>query len=158
MTGIFPKQTWDEVDPQKRGWQTDLLSRARNAARAFGTISGFVVHRGALIASHGDLTQKILIRSIRKSFLSALIGIELERGRIRLDDTMADLGIDDVHGLTAAERHATVRQLLQARSGIYHPALAESKEMLAAKPPRGSSQPGERWYYNNWDFNALGTI
>jgi CubicO group peptidase (beta-lactamase class C family) len=124
----------------------------------FGTINGFVVHKGAVIASHGDLNQKVLIRSMRKSFLSALIGIEVERGRIRLDDSLAELGIDDVNGLTASEQQATVRQLLQARSGIYHPALAESKEMLAAKPPRGSSQPGDRWYYNNWDFNALGTI
>jgi CubicO group peptidase (beta-lactamase class C family) len=25
-------------------------------------------------------------------------------------------------------------------------------------PPRHASRPGERWAYNNWDFNALGTI
>lgn len=151
-------QSWDKVEPEQRGWPRDLLSQAEQSAQEFGTISGFVIHKGAVIASHGDTTQKVLIRSMRKSFLSALIGIEVERGRIRLADTMAELGIDDVDGLTALEKQATVRQLLQARSGIYHPALAESKEMLAAKPPRGSSRPGERWYYNNWDFNALGTI
>ncbi|KAA0694498.1 class C beta-lactamase-related serine hydrolase [Neorhizobium sp. P12A] len=158
MSGIFPKQAWDEVDAQQRGWRRDLLSRAEQSAMEFGTISGFIIHKGTVIASHGDPQRKILIRSMRKSFLSALIGIEVERGRIRLDDTLAELGIDDVNGLTASEQQATVRQLLQARSGIYHPALAESKEMLATKPPRGSSQPGDRWYYNNWDFNALGTI
>jgi CubicO group peptidase (beta-lactamase class C family) len=30
--------------------------------------------------------------------------------------------------------------------------------MQAAKPPRGSQPPGANWYYNNWDFNSLGTI
>jgi CubicO group peptidase (beta-lactamase class C family) len=30
--------------------------------------------------------------------------------------------------------------------------------MAKARPPRGSHAPGTFWYYNNWDFNALGTI
>ena len=25
-------------------------------------------------------------------------------------------------------------------------------------PPRGSHVPGSFWYYNNWDFNVLGTV
>jgi CubicO group peptidase (beta-lactamase class C family) len=30
--------------------------------------------------------------------------------------------------------------------------------MKKNRPPRGSHAPGTFWYYNNWDFNALGTI
>jgi CubicO group peptidase (beta-lactamase class C family) len=30
--------------------------------------------------------------------------------------------------------------------------------MKADRPQRGSHAPGTHWYYNNWDFNALGTI
>ncbi len=30
--------------------------------------------------------------------------------------------------------------------------------MKSARPSRGSHAPGTFWYYNNWDFNALGTI
>jgi CubicO group peptidase (beta-lactamase class C family) len=26
------------------------------------------------------------------------------------------------------------------------------------RPPRFSHKPGTFWYYNNWDFNALGAI
>jgi CubicO group peptidase (beta-lactamase class C family) len=48
--------------------------------------------------------------------------------------------------------------LLQARSGIYHPALYETPGMTARRPPRFSHAPGSFWYYNNWDFNALGAI
>jgi CubicO group peptidase (beta-lactamase class C family) len=72
---------------------------------------------------------------------------------------MAELGIDDNEpSLSTIEKTATVRQLLKARSGVYHPALYESPGMKARRPPRYSHKPGTFWYYNNWDFNALGTI
>lgn len=153
-----PRGAWQLIDAEASGWQADLLAQAQQAATEFGCISAVVVHRGRLVAGIGDLEQKVLVRSIRKSFLSALIGIEVERGRICLDHTLQQLDIDDVEGLSADERSATVRHLLQARSGIYHPALAESKEMQALKPERGSKPAGSHWVYNNWDFNTLGTI
>ncbi|NTI41411.1 serine hydrolase domain-containing protein [Rhizobium rhizogenes] len=153
---MFPDSKWEEAS--RTGWRNELLAQADAAFAAFGSIGTVVVHQGRVLLASGATDEKVLIRSIRKSFLSALIGIEIERGTIRLDATMADLGIDDVEGLTEAERQATARHLLQARSGIYHPAVAETKEMTAGKPPRGSKGPGNYWHYNNWDFNALGTI
>ncbi|UXN58761.1 serine hydrolase domain-containing protein [Phyllobacterium zundukense] len=45
-----------------------------------------------------------------------------------------------------------------ARSGIYHPAAHETGDMRRNRPERGSHSPGSFWFYNNWDFNALGTI
>jgi CubicO group peptidase (beta-lactamase class C family) len=30
--------------------------------------------------------------------------------------------------------------------------------VAAERPPRFSHKPGTFWYYNNWNFNALGTI
>jgi CubicO group peptidase (beta-lactamase class C family) len=30
--------------------------------------------------------------------------------------------------------------------------------MKSLKPARHSARPGTHWYYNNWDFNVLGTI
>jgi CubicO group peptidase (beta-lactamase class C family) len=30
--------------------------------------------------------------------------------------------------------------------------------MRDARPTRGSHAPGTVWYYNNWDFNVLGTV
>lgn len=50
------------------------------------------------------------------------------------------------------------RQLLLSRSGVYHSAIYEDFGWKRRKPARGSHAPGERWYYNNWSFNALGTI
>ena len=51
-----------------------------------------------------------------------------------------------------------MRELLEARSGVYHAALFETASMAALRPPRHSHPPGTFWYYNNWDFNTLGTI
>jgi hypothetical protein len=72
--------------------------------------------------------------------------------------TMEELGIDDIVPLSPAEKKAKVRHLLKARSGIYIEAACEAPEMKAVRPPRGSHPPDTFWYYNNWDFNALGTI
>jgi CubicO group peptidase (beta-lactamase class C family) len=99
------------------------------------------------------------LASIRKSLLSALIGIAVSDHRIKLDSTLGELGIDDnPPALTDVEKGATVRELLEARSGVYHSALYETPGMAKMRPPRGSHPPGTFWYYNNWDFNALGTI
>jgi CubicO group peptidase (beta-lactamase class C family) len=56
------------------------------------------------------------------------------------------------------EKQATVRELLEARSGVYHLAAYETRGMQEKRPERGSHAPGTFWYYNNWDFNALGAI
>jgi CubicO group peptidase (beta-lactamase class C family) len=37
-------------------------------------------------------------------------------------------------------------------------ALGESTERKDMRPKRNSHAPSTFWYYNNWDFNALGTI
>lgn len=105
------------------------------------------------------MSRKVNVASVRKSLLSALYGIAVSDGRINLASSLADLNIDDERpALTVAEKQATVRDLLMARSGIYHPAAYETGDMRRNRPERGSHAPGTFWYYNNWDFNALGTI
>jgi CubicO group peptidase (beta-lactamase class C family) len=90
--------------------------------------------------------------------MSALYGTYVNNGTIDLDVTMADLGIDDIPPLTEQEKTATVRDCLQACSGVYHTAEAESDGMHEVKPDRDSYLPGTFWIYNNWDFNVLRTI
>ena len=118
-----------------------------------------VIHNGAVIAEWGNTAVKLPLASVRKSLLSALIGNAVERGEMDLKQTIGALGIDDNEpSLTTEEKTATVGDLLKARSGVYHAALYESPEMAALRPARFSHKPGTFWYYNNWDFNALGAI
>lgn len=117
-----------------------------------------IVHKGLIAYQFGDVTIRYKCNSIRKTLLSALIGIYVEEGLIHLNQTISDLNINDKLGLTTEEQSATVLDLLMGRSGIYHPTHHETDYMINNKPPRYSHPPGTHWVYNNWDFNALGTI
>jgi CubicO group peptidase (beta-lactamase class C family) len=155
----FPQAEWDHVAPEAAGWSKDKLAKAEAWSQSMGSIAVMIVHHGAVVAEWGDTAKKTPLASVRKSVLSALIGNAVERGEINLSQPIGALGIDDNEpSLTTEEKSASVRDLLTARSGIYHAALYESRGMAAARPPRLSHKPGTFWYYNNWDFNALGAI
>ncbi len=158
-TDRYPGAAWEQIPPAQSGWSSMQLAAAAEWSRAIGSTAVVVVQHGAIVASWGETDADILLNSGRKSLASALIGIAAEKGQIRLDATMAQLGIDDHSpALSAAEKQATVRDLLEARSGVYHGANYETADMAAGRPRRGSHPPGSFWYYNNWDFNVLGTI
>jgi CubicO group peptidase (beta-lactamase class C family) len=121
------------------------------------TTALMVVHRGRAIASYGDESLTSYIASARKSLVSMTFGPSVASGAIDLDTTLEAIGFDDTGGLLPIERTATIRQLLMARSGVYHRA-ANLGDASDRAPPRGSARPGEYFLYNNWDFNALGAI
>jgi CubicO group peptidase (beta-lactamase class C family) len=155
----FPGAAWTRADPATQGFSPAGLARAVAYAQRAGSTSGMIVRDGFVVAEWGDVARKSNLHSARKSFLSALIGIAVARGQIHPDDTLQTLGIDDdPPSLSPAEKQATVRMLLEARSGVYHPTVYETAAMQASKPPRYSHPPGTFWYYNNWDFNTLGAI
>ena len=132
------------------------LEAFRRHAFELGARAVVVASANETLLSAGQVSESSRIASIRKSFLSALIGIAVADGRMRLDTTVGALGIDDYVPLTALEKSATLQDLIKARSGVYLPTAAETPAMKAARPPRGSHPPGTHWYYNNWDFNVLG--
>ncbi len=155
----FPGAKWDKASSAEAfGWSGQKFKAADDFARTLQTDAYLVVDRGTIVHQYGATSRPTNIHSMRKSILSVLMGIGLDRGQVDLSKTLVQLDIDDRGGLSAVERQATVRQLLEARSGIYHPAAFETAAMKAARPARGSFAPGQHWYYNNWDFNALGTV
>ncbi len=149
----------ETVSPEEVGWSSQKLAEAAQYAEQLGFSALVLVHDGKVFFFWGDVEKNYRCHSIRKPFLGALYGIYVDNKTIDLDLTMQELGIDDIPPrLTDTEKQATIRDLLQARSGIYHEAAGEAEPMKAARPERGSHEPGEYFYYNNWDFNALGTI
>jgi len=158
-SAVYPGKTWTRAEtPESAGWSSNGLKWAQNHAESIGSTEVMIVHRGIVVGAWGDLAARSEAYSVRKSVLSALIGIAVAGGQIDLSQTLAALGIDDNPPLTAAEKQATVGDLLKARSGVYHPALYETRRMARQRPARGTHPPGSFWYYNNWDFNALATI
>lgn len=152
----FPGARWLRApDPSALGWDGRALAALEGWAPEVGSSAGLVVHRGIVVAAWGDVAGRENSQSLRKSLVSGLVGSLAAEGRLRLDATLAELGVDDEPPLTSRERAATVRDLLRSRSGVYHSAIYEFPEWKERKPPRGSHDPGERFFYNNWDFNVV---
>ena len=155
---VYPRATWDSIaNPEAAGWSREGLERVRAKLATMPSTGFMAVVGGRVLASYGDLQTLSYLASVRKSVLSMLYGSYVANGTVRLDRTLAELGIDDVGGLTPSEKQATVRDLLSARSGVYHPA-SNSGDDLASAPPRGSQPHGTYMLYSNWDFNAVGAI
>ncbi len=147
------------VTPEDVGYSSEKLDEAKQFAEQSGYAAMMALYDGKVFFSWGEITKNYKCHSIRKPFLNALYGIHVALGNINLDATLEELGIDDIPpSLTNDEKHAKIRDLLKSRSGVYHEAAAETQEMKQSRPERGSHPPGTFYYYNNWDFNALGTI
>ena len=159
-SSVFPGEQWEKwVKPEAAGWTTAGLKKAKDYTQSLKTSAVMIVQGGKVVDEWGETKRPFRCHSMRKSILSALYGPHVLSGKIKTSSTLAELGIDDNEpSLTDSEKNATIGNLLKARSGIYHPALYETKSMAARRPARGSHRPDTFWYYNNWDFNALCTI
>lgn len=146
------------ASPEQAGWSSVRLDSARQYAREIGSTSVMLVHDGVVVVAWGPIDLPMRLYSVRKSLVSALYGPAVSSGAIELDATLGDLGVEERVPLRESERSATVRDLLQATSGVYLPAAFEPVGNAARKPERGSHPPGEHWYYNNWDFNLAGRL
>jgi len=155
----YPQETWLQyATPEEAGWSSEKLQEAREYFDTINSAAVMVVYDGAVLAAWGNVETRYMCHSVRKSLLSALYGVHVAEGRIDLNQTLAQLGIDDQPPLADAEKQARVIDLLRSRSGVYHPAAYETAAMKEKRPQRGSHAPGEFFWYNNWDFNALCTI
>jgi CubicO group peptidase (beta-lactamase class C family) len=144
--------------PAEAGFSAEKLAAARVFADSVRSGAVMAVYRGLVVAAWGDVSRRIPAYSVRKSLVSALYGTAIARNQVRLDDTLATLGIDDDAGLTAGEKGATVRDIISARSGVYLPAAYAPSEQDETRPARGAHAAGTHWFYNNWDFNVAGVI
>lgn len=156
---VFPGASWVQLtDPGELGWDEAALRELEDRAVEVGSYAGLVVHRGVVVAAWGEVAEPENSQSLRKSLTSGLIGTLVAEGRLRLDATLAELGVDDDPPLTDEERSATVEDLLHSRSGVYHSAVYEFPGAKEGKPERGAHAPGTHFFYNNWDFNVLETL
>lgn len=150
-------QDWAKASPESQGYNSEALASLDDFMKDKATTGLVIAVNGKMIHQYGNITELSYLASCRKSVLSMLYGIYIDRGKIDLSKTLADMKIDDRQGLTDAEKQATVYHIINASSGIYHPA-SNPGDNLADAPARGSQKPGEYFLYSNWDFNAAGGI
>ena len=157
---IFPGKSWAQASAQaKTQWSEEKLAAVRVYANSIQCSAAMIVQGGEVVDEWGDIDKKIDAYSVRKSLLSSLYGIYSAEGVIDINRTLEQIGIDDSPDpLTKAEKQARVVDLLRARSGVYHVVDFETEIMKKNRPARGSHPPGTYFYYNNWDYNVVGTI
>ena len=151
----FPDSTWIKYDSViSVGYNPQKIEKViKYVIDSMNTTGLVVTVNGKILFDYGDIKELSYIASCRKSILSMMYGKYVKNGTIDLDKTLEELGVDDINGLLPVERQATIRDLLTARSGVYHPRSNGGDDTKYA-PPRGSVKPGSYFLYNNWDFNA----
>ncbi|MCS7461448.1 beta-lactamase family protein [Paenibacillus doosanensis] len=142
--------------PEEGHYNSNVFKQITDKLEVMPTTSMMVVVDGKVIYSYGDISQVSYLASARKSILSLLYGRYVKSGKINLDSTLDELGIDDIESLLPIEKTARVRDLLMSSSGVYHPQGSPGGELMV--PERGSKEPGKFFLYNNWDFNVAGAI
>jgi Beta-lactamase len=169
ITGIYSciPRVWHHTSPYgaelstnsllPKSVQQNLVKYIQDTAQNAQAI--VAIHNEKIILEVGDSKRLINCHSARKSIMSLLIGIAKEKGYLRLEETLAQLGMDETKNpLTAQEKSATIKDLLMAKSGVYLPAEAETDFAKNNRPKREEYKPGEFFFYNNFDFNVLGSI
>jgi CubicO group peptidase (beta-lactamase class C family) len=144
------------TDPADAGFDAEKLAAAKATWEELPSSAFMVIADGAVVAAWGDVERRFMCHSVRKSFLSAIFGVYWDKGEIKLNRTMAEIGIEEPDDpLLPREQTARTLDLLKARSGVFHPAAYAGR---TDSRPRGSEGPGQYFAYNNWDFNTLAAI
>ncbi len=156
---IFAQNEWSyNKNPKNTGWNSDKIEKFNTYIIDSTNVTGLVIiHNSQIIFEYGDIIENSYIASCRKSVLAMLYGKYVENGTINLDKTIEQLEIDDVKGILPIEKRATIKDLISARSGVYHPE-GYAGGMQEFAPKRGSIIPSTYWLYSNWDFNVAGFV
>ncbi|MGZ2371447.1 serine hydrolase [Ancylomarina sp. YFZ004] len=142
--------------PEEAGFSSEKLKITKNYFDSTNAVAMLLIKDGHIVEAWGDIERRYKLHSVRKTLLNALYGIQIKKGVIDINKTIGELGIKEKVELTDMEKSAKIKHLLATRSGIYLNAALQPD--VGGSPKRGSLNPGEYQYYNNWDFNVLGTI
>ena len=169
----LPGEDWEVSTPAAQGLDPDLVAELYyNAAQLESIYSLLVIKDGRLIAEEyfheGSIDQKINMKSVTKSYTSALTGIALEQGCLaNVDQKMMEF-FPELAGRLRDPRkmEITIRELLQMRGG--YPWEESSPElvkiMYAGFRPSTlvdiplSQDPGTDFQYSNLSSHIVGMI
>ncbi len=156
LAAPLPAKANHAMRPEDAGFKTEGLEQVARMAADLAMTSMMVVRGGRIAWSIGDIAETSDLASARKSMLSMLYGRYVGEGKIDLDMTIGEVGIEDVQPLLPIEKTARIRDPLTARSGVSLPAGRAGG--ANSGPPRGSQQPGRHFLGNDWDFDVAGTV
>jgi CubicO group peptidase (beta-lactamase class C family) len=137
---------WERTTPEAAGWDTTDLSEAIQFAYEKGSYNLMIIHKGKIVAeeywrSMTDTSQHALA-SISKSFMSFVIGVMQENGKLSIDDKVSDYLGEGWSASPDTEADITIRHLLTMSSGL-------SKDLTYV------GRPGETWRYSDAAYKIL---
>jgi CubicO group peptidase (beta-lactamase class C family) len=151
-----PSADWQRIQaPESIGYSSERIDVVRSWVKTGATKGMLVVVGGRVLFEYGDVKFVSKIASVRKSVLGMLYGNYVANGKIDLQRTVQDVGLDDLQEFLPIEKNATLEMLLMSRSGVYLGPPETDPQIMP--PHRGSQYPGTFFCYQNWDFNAAGT-
>lgn len=164
---VYPGRSWKTTTFEECGYQ----DCSEDIQKIYGNATSLcIVVGGKIMYEYGSKTSTYYLASSRKSLLSMLYGIAVDRGIVDLSLTIGDLikqgiikeDIDegDIKGLLDIEKTATIEDCISARSCVFHQASNSGSTLDNPDkvPARGSKTPGSYYMYSNWDFNVSGAI
>jgi len=155
---VVPGAEWEHVaKPESIGYSAAKLEALRGWLKTQHTTSMVVSVGGRILFEYGDPKYVSKTASVRKSVLAMMYGKYVAANVIDLNKTVKEVGLDDVQKFLPREEQVRLEWLLMGRSGIYLPEGAPDPDPSDNPPARGSQFPGAFFYYNGWDFNAVGT-
>ena len=130
-----------------------------------GAANGLIVHRGSVVAEWGDTGRADMTFSVTKTFLSTVVGVAFDRGKIRnVTDRVAGYmpkGVD----LFTSEHNAPITWEHLLRQTSDWSGTLWGKPDWADRPPRGQTPaqwekrelhaPGTFYKYNDTRINVL---
>ena len=124
------------INPSTSKVDMEQLENAENSAGNIESIKSLLVQQDTTILMesyfHGaDENYKDDVMSVTKSFISALIGIAIDKGFIdNIDQTLSDY-LSDIVELDEQKAAITIRQLLMMSCGLEWLGLTTSEDFLA---------------------------
>ncbi|WP_197485332.1 serine hydrolase domain-containing protein [Sporosarcina psychrophila] len=172
----FPTNEWRKSTPEAQGMDTEKLMVFFNEVneKATGTNSVILTRNGYIVAekySEGYTPEiKQRIYSATKSITSALIGIAVDQGILKLEERVVDIFSEkDIQNLDSDKNQITVKDLLSMRSGLEYDNSNDSGSddvmiwevkdpvsFLLNKPMRVS--PDTQYHYSSGDSFLLTAI
>jgi len=166
-----PLFTWNVSDPSAQGMQAARLDSAMLEAQSAGFIDGLLVIRNGVIVAERyfngyDETSAHDIKSVSKSFLSAVTGLAFQRGYLNsLDEKVLDYFPEYVHPqLDPRKYQITIRHLLTMRMGIdneendFSFIYGSGNWIKTTLELPLLSDPGQRMSYNTFQTHLLSAI
>ena len=115
---------WEVSSPESLGLNSSMINSGFDKAAQLGYVYGIVIIRHSKIAAEKYFNGKNYnsnqtIRSVSKSFLSALVGIAVDRGLLKLDQKLIDFFPEYVSVIKDERiKDITLGQVIKMRAGF----------------------------------------